>query len=99
MPYFINMRSHPVGGWLDTSDPVKVQLSPPATADGFNQPSVTLGALQTALRGQHVLIGTHGFNVNFVDGVTALFYWSTLLHLPAPSIFVGLLWPGVSART
>jgi pimeloyl-ACP methyl ester carboxylesterase len=96
MPYFINLRSHPVGGWLDTSVPVKVQLSPPATPSGFNQPSVTLGELQMALRGQHVLVGTHGFNVNFVDGVTALSFWSTLLHLPAPSIFVGLLWPGDS---
>jgi hypothetical protein len=96
MPYFINLRSHPVGGWLDTADPVKVQLSPPPTVNGFNQPSADLDQFRAATRGQHVLIGTHGFNVDFVDGVEALSYWGSLLSLPAPSLFVGLLWPGDS---
>lgn len=96
MTYFINLRSHPVGGWLDTADPVKVQLSPPPTNDGFNQPSVDISKFRAEMSGQHVLIGTHGFNVNFVSGVGALSYWGSLLHLAAPSIFVGLLWPGDS---
>lgn len=96
MTYFINLRSHAVGGWLDTSKEVKVQLSPAPTQDGFNQPSVDLAKFQADMRGQHVLIGTHGFNVNFADGVAALSYWGSLLHLPVPSIYVGLLWPGDS---
>lgn len=98
MTYFINLRSHPVGGWLDTADPIKVQLSPPATNEGFNQPSVNLSQFRADVNGQHVLVGTHGFNVNFVNGVGALSYWGSLLHLdpPAPSMFVGLLWPGDS---
>src|ERR1700722_9976600 len=96
MTYFINLRSHPVGGWLDASDPAKVQLSPPATQEGFNQRPVNLGQFRADVRGQHVLIGTHGFNVNFVDGVGALSYWGALLHLPPPSLFVALLWPGDS---
>jgi hypothetical protein len=96
MAYFINLRSHPVGGWLDTAADVKVQLSPPPMASGFNQPSVNQAEFFAYLQGQHVLIGTHGFNVNFADGVAALSYWSTLLHLPDPAVFVGLLWPGDS---
>jgi hypothetical protein len=48
------------------------------------------------VRGQHVLVATHGFNVNFVSGVTALSYWGSLLNLPAPSIYIGVLWPGDS---
>lgn len=96
MTYFINLRSHPVGGWVDTSEDVKVQLSPPATAAGFNQPAVGQAKLVADIRGQHVLIGTHGFNVDFVSGVSAISYWDSLLHLAGPSMFVGLLWPGDS---
>jgi hypothetical protein len=98
MTYFINLRSHAVGGWLDTADLVKVQISPPPTNEGFNQPSVDLSQFRADVNGQHVLIGTHGFNVDFVSGVGALLYWGSLLHLdlPTPSVFVGLLWPGDS---
>jgi predicted alpha/beta hydrolase family esterase len=96
MAYFINLRSHPVGGWLDTAAEVKIQLSPPPTATGFNQPPVDAVEFLAHVQGQHVLIGTHGFNVNFADGVAALSYWSTLLLLPDPAVFVGVLWPGDS---
>jgi len=96
MTYFVNLRSHAVGGWLDTSADVRVQSSPPATPDGFNQPPVDRSQFLGDIRGRHVLIGTHGFNVDFIAGVTALSYWSSLLALSGPTIFVGLLWPGDS---
>jgi hypothetical protein len=96
MPYFINLRSHAVGGWLDTAADVKVQLSPSATPAGFSVPPVDRATFLAAVSGQHVLIGTHGFNVNFVDGVAGLTYWSSLLELLEPALFVGLLWPGDS---
>ncbi len=96
MPYFINFRSHAVGGWIDTSSTVKLQLSPPATADGFNQPSSDPSRFAEAVRDRQVLIGTHGFNVDFAGGVTSLSYWSSLLHLPDSAVFVGVLWPGDS---
>jgi hypothetical protein len=59
---------------------------------------VDLSLFRAAVSGQHVLVATHGFNVNFVDGVGALSYWGSLLQLdpPTPSVFVGLLWPGDS---
>jgi Alpha/beta hydrolase of unknown function (DUF900) len=96
MPYFINLRSHAVGGWLDTSAQVKLQLSPPPSAAGFTQPAIDQAKFMADVRGQHVLIGTHGFNVDFAGGVAGLSYWSSLLHLGNPAIFVGLLWPGDS---
>lgn len=96
MPYFINLRSHPVGGWLDTSSPVRIQQSPPATNQGFSQPAIAQAKFMSDIRGRPVLIGTHGFNVNFVDAVAKLSYWSGLLHLPDSAVFVGVLWPGDS---
>src|SRR3984885_8880822 len=96
MTSFINFRSHAVGGWLDTSQDIKLQLSPPATPAGFNQPAVEQAKFVADIRGQHVLIITHGFNVDFVDGVTALSYWRSLLHLAGPTMYVGVLWPGDS---
>lgn len=58
--------------------------------------SLRLGDLQTAIRGRHVLIATHGFNVNRADGIACLTNWASLLQLPTPAAFVGLLWPGDS---
>jgi pimeloyl-ACP methyl ester carboxylesterase len=52
--------------------------------------------LLNAIRGQHVLIATHGFNVNRKDGIASLSNWEGLLQLPMGSAFVGLLWPGDS---
>lgn len=95
MTYFLNLRSHAVGGWVDTSD-VKIQLDPPATAGGFTQNRVDLSKLRADLRGQHVLIGVHGFNVDFASGVEHLSYWGSLLQPPTQPVFVGLLWPGDS---
>ena len=50
----------------------------------------------STIRGRHVLIATHGFNVNRADGIACLSNWASLLQLPQPSAFVGLLWPGDS---
>jgi pimeloyl-ACP methyl ester carboxylesterase len=52
--------------------------------------------LLSDIQGRHVLIGTHGFNVNRKDGIEALSNWERLLKLPPLSLFVGLLWPGDS---
>jgi hypothetical protein len=58
--------------------------------------SLDLAQLLSDIRGRHVLIGTHGFNVNRANGIACLSNWEGLLQLPAPSVFVGLLWPGDS---
>jgi len=96
MTYFLNLRSHAVGGWLDSAAIPKIQLDPLATVEGFTQNLATLPQFKTDMRGQHVLIGTHGFNVDYVNGAGQLSYWGSLLQLPPGSAFVGLLWPGDS---
>jgi len=90
MTLFLDVRALAVGGDLATSVAVNQQT------DAGDYLSVSLGALQTAIRGRHVLIGTHGFNVDRAAGIACLANWGSLLQLPDSSIFVGLLWPGDS---
>jgi hypothetical protein len=61
-----------------------------------NYQSLDKAQLLDDIRGRHVLIGTHGFNVNRADGIAHLSNWEGLLQLAPPSVFVGLLWPGDS---
>jgi len=90
MTLFLDVRALAVGGDLATSVAVNQQT------DAGDYLSMTLGAFQAAIRGRHVLIGTHGFNVDRADGIACLANWGGLLQLPDSSIFVGLLWPGDS---
>jgi len=90
MTRFLDCRMNPVGGELATSV---------AVCQGTNLADYTglaLSDLLDAIRGQHVLIATHGFNVNRADGIACLSNWEGLLQLPPSSVFVGLLWPGDS---
>ena len=48
------------------------------------------------IRGRHVLIATHGFNVDRAAGIASLSNWERLLQLPPGTVFLGLLWPGDS---
>lgn len=50
--------------------------------------------LVSAIRGKYVLLVTHGFNVNRLEGIDSLSKWAGLLNFDADSIFVGVLWPG-----
>jgi Alpha/beta hydrolase of unknown function (DUF900) len=90
MTLFLDVRLWPVGGNL-ASKVATVQ----ATNAG-NYQSISPAQLLSAIQGRHVLIGTHGFNVNRADGIACLSNWEGLLQLAPPSVFVGLLWPGDS---
>jgi pimeloyl-ACP methyl ester carboxylesterase len=62
-----------------------------------NYSGLSLNDLLDSIQGRHVLIASHGFNVNRGDGIDCLSNWESLLQLPQPySAFVGLLWPGDS---
>jgi hypothetical protein len=52
--------------------------------------------LLSDIQGRHVLIATHGFNVDRANGIACLSNWEGLLQLAPPSVFIGLLWPGDS---
>lgn len=87
MTWLLNCRAQPGGGPVRAVD----VLTNPPDAMGVAQ-----AQLIAACRGRHVLIGTHGFNVNQADGSDHLTRWEPLLVLPEDTVFVGYLWPGDS---
>jgi hypothetical protein len=90
MTQFLDVRLAAVGGNLATS----VAINQGTTIGDYS--GITLQQLQDGIRGRHVLIGTHGFNVDRQNGIACLANWDGLLQLGDPSVFVGLLWPGDS---
>jgi hypothetical protein len=90
MTRFLDLRTWPVGG------PLALQV---AVNQGTNIDDYT-GLDGRTLAGDvanaHVLVATHGFNVNRKDGVACLSNWEGLLQLPPGWVFVGALWPGDS---
>jgi hypothetical protein len=90
MTQFLDCRIAPVGGELATS----VAVSQGTSINDYT--GLAMSDLLDSIGSQHVLIATHGFNVNRADGVAHLSNWESLLQLPMGSAFVGLLWPGDS---
>jgi hypothetical protein len=90
MTLFLDVRLWPVGGDLAK------QVAIVQATNAANYQSIPPAQLLSAIRGRHVLIATHGFNVNRGDGIACLSNWEALLQLAPPSVFVGLLWPGDS---
>jgi pimeloyl-ACP methyl ester carboxylesterase len=90
MTQFLDVRLSPVGGELARS----VAVHQGTSIDDYM--GISMSGLLNSIRGQHVLIATHGFNVNRKSGIACLSNWESLLQLPPSSAFVGLLWPGDS---
>jgi hypothetical protein len=92
MTQFLDLA--PAAGRRRTGDFGEPQCQGTSIGDYTGLP---LGDLLSAIRGRHVLIASHGFNVNRADGIACLSNWESLLQLPQPySAFLGLLWPGDS---
>ena len=90
MTRFLDVRLAAVGGGLSAFVAINQ-----GTEIG-NYESSNQAQLLADIRGRHVLIATHGFNVNRAAAIACLSNWERLLQLPDPSLFVGLLWPGDS---
>jgi len=90
MTRFLDVRYAPVGGGLAA----QVNLNQGTSSADYV--SLSLNDLLAGIRGRHVLIATHGFNVNRACGIANLSNWEGLLQLPDPAAFLGLLWPGDS---
>ena len=90
MTQFLDVRIQPVGGDLARM----VSLFQGTRIANYTGLLAT--DLLAAIHGQHVLIATHGFNVDRENGIASLSNWGSLLQLPPGSAFVGLLWPGDS---
>ncbi len=80
--YFLNTRSLPVGGGVG---PLKVLDETNAVHP--------VSDVVSAVRGHDLLMVTHGFNVNQMDGLQELSNWAKLLGLGS-AVCVGMLWPG-----
>jgi len=90
MTTFLDVRSQWGGGEVSSG----VQIRTGTARENYTD--LDLGGLRSFIHGKHVLIGTHGFNVNREQGIEILSYWETLLALPFGAVFAGLLWPGDS---
>lgn len=90
MTRLLDVRLLPVGGHLATC----VAIGQGTSIADYQ--SLAEAQLINDIRGRHVLIATHGFNVNRADGIAHLSHWEARLQLASPSVFVGLLWPGDS---
>ncbi|HEV2202855.1 MAG TPA: alpha/beta hydrolase [Bryobacteraceae bacterium] len=90
MTRFLDVRLSPVGGSLAAS------VAMHQGTDILNYAGLDKVQLLADIKGRHVLIATHGFNVNRADGIAGLSKWEGQLQLVPPSVFVGLLWPGDS---
>jgi hypothetical protein len=82
--FFLNTRSLPLGGGV----------GPLSILDEANVVH-SVSELTAAVRGRDVLLVTHGFNVNQMDGLQKLSNWARLLNL-GNAVTVGILWPGDS---
>ena len=90
MTQFLDCRLQKVGGELATA----VAVCQGTSIDDYT--GLALSDLLSAIAGRHVLIATHGFNVNREAGIDCLSNWDGLLQLGDGAAFVGLLWPGDS---
>jgi hypothetical protein len=90
MTRFLDLRASAVGGDLASS----VAIASAGTIRDYQ--SLDGRTLLAEVEGRHVLIATHGFNVDRQSGIACLANWEGLLLLEPQSVFVGLLWPGDS---
>ncbi|HEX8711001.1 MAG TPA: alpha/beta hydrolase [Terracidiphilus sp.] len=90
MTKFLDVRLQPVGGDLAA----RVAIFQGSNIGSYS--GLLMNDFLAAIRGRHVLIATHGFNVNRADGIACLSNWESILQLPQSSAFLGLLWPGDS---
>jgi len=86
--FFLNTRSLPVGGGV-------VAGAGSITVIDQTNTVHSVGELAAAIGGRDVLLITHGFNVNQMDGLQKLSEWGTLLGI-GNAVPIGILWPGDS---
>ncbi len=88
MTLFLDLRATPSGGFVAHEVAV---LGTDATSN-----EAAVQAFEARVRGRHIVLVTHGFNVNGAKGTDELSQWAALCRLPSPCDFIGVLWPGDS---
>lgn len=87
MTILLDLRAIPTGGFV---------AHEVAIVDGNSGKRLSNEEFKGEIAGKSVVLVTHGFNVNSRRGLDSLSKWDALCELPAPRLFVGVLWPGDS---
>lgn len=87
MSIFLDLRAIPSGGFVANYVTVR---------DSSNNTCLANDAFEDLISGKHLVLATHGFNVDSADGLDSLSKWEVLCDLPSPNFYVGVLWPGDS---
>jgi hypothetical protein len=82
---FINLRAGPYGA---TCEGYVLQ------GDASGVTSLPYESIAALVQNRNVLLATHGFNVNYVDGVSSLGRLETVLAPTSNEVVFGVLWPG-----
>jgi hypothetical protein len=90
--YFLNFRTRGVGGAV--VDPYFLEGDGAASPPNFSV--VPEALIPSIVGGKNLLFATHGFNVSYMAGACSLGLLARYLDLAAPSLFIGMLWPGDS---
>jgi hypothetical protein len=97
MTFFLNLRQRPTGhGVADHVNAHQITIDP-VTHDVVTDDEMDPRDLASAALGKNVLLATHGFDVNQLDGYQKLSNWSALLELDNTWLFIGIVWPGDSS--
>src|SRR5260370_40532592 len=90
MTLYLNFRSQSVGGAIVAPHLLEGNgtTAPPALK------TVAWADIAAKVAGKDVLLGVHGFNVNYRNGANSFGLLDGSLGLAGSEIFIGVLWPG-----
>ena len=86
MTTFLDLRAIPTGGFV--AHEVRI-------VDEHNK-TIALAEFLKRVAGKNIVLVTHGFNVDMVDGEKSIAKWDALAGLTGANVFIGVLWPGDS---
>ncbi|MDR3509139.1 MAG: alpha/beta hydrolase [Caulobacteraceae bacterium] len=89
MSYFVNLRAGDYGAVCEP-----YVLAGDVLADPPGMVSTPYEVLPNLVRDKNVLLSTHGFNVNYVDGLRALGRLEAVTGPTSSEAVFGVLWPG-----
>ena len=90
MTLYLNFRSQGVGGAI--VDPYLLEGNGTAAPPALK--AVAWADIAAKVAGKDVLLGIHGFNVNYRSGANSFGLLDGSLGLVESEIFIGVLWPG-----
>ncbi len=90
MTLYLNFRSQSVGGAI--VDPYLLEGNGTEASPALK--TVAWADIAAKVAGKDVLLGVHGFNVNYRSGANSFGLLDDTLGLAESEIFIGVLWPG-----